>query len=177
MKVRILVGVVLACFTSSLAFAQNVYVSFSQGHDFSEYHTYAWGQQKNPNQITSPFLAQQAQTQINAQLQSRGLQLVQESQNPDLIVVANGGMKTQTSYNAWGTGGLRWGGGMGTITPEQSVIGTLIVDLYDPKAKELAWRGTAQDTLDQSNSQKNLEKVDKAVVKMFKKYPYPAKSK
>jgi len=46
------------------------------------------------------------------------------------------------------------GGGMGTITPEQSVIGTLIVDLYDPKAKELAWRGTAQDTLDQSNSQR-----------------------
>jgi hypothetical protein len=123
-------------------------------------------------------LAQQAQTQINPQLQSRGLQLVQESQNPDLIVVANGGMKTQTSYNAWGsTGGLRWGGGMGTVTPEQSVIGTLIVDLYDPKAKELAWRGTAQDTLDQRNSQKNLEKVDKAVVKMFKKYPYPAKSK
>ncbi len=162
MRVRLLVGMVLACFTSSLAFAQNVYVSFSPGHDFSEYHTYAWGQQKNPNQITSPFLAQQAQTQ---------------TQNPDLIVVANGGMKTQTSYNTWGTGGLRWGGGMGTITPEQSVIGTLIVDLYDPKAKELAWRGTAQDTLDQSNSQKNLEKVDKAVVKMFKKYPYPAKSK
>jgi len=72
---------------------------------------------------------------------------------------------------------LRWGGGWATITPEQSVIGTLIVDLYDPKAKSWLGAARAQDTLDQSNSQKNLEKVDKAVAKMFKKYPYPAKSK
>jgi hypothetical protein len=39
------------------------------------------------------------------------------------------------------------GGGMGSITPEQNVIGTLIVDLYDAKAQSLVWRGIAQDTL------------------------------
>jgi hypothetical protein len=65
-------------------------------------------------------------------LQSKGLKLVQENENPDLIVVGSGGMKTQTSYNAWGMRGI--GGGMGGITPEQSVNATLIIDIYDVKA-------------------------------------------
>jgi hypothetical protein len=60
---------------------------------------------------------------------------------------------------------------MGGITPEQNVNGTLIVDIYDVKAKELAWRGIAQGTLNKTNSQKNMQLVDKAVAKMFTKYP------
>ena len=40
-------------------------------------------------------------------------------------------MKEQTSYQAWGMRGI--GGGMGRITPEQIVLGALIVDLYEAK--------------------------------------------
>jgi len=116
-------------------------------------------------------MAQEAQSQINSQLESKGLQLVQESQNPDLIVVMSGGMKQQTSYNAWGTGGWGWGGGTTTITPEQNIVGTLVVDLYDAKAKQMVWRGISEGTLNQSNSEKNMKLVDKAVAKMFKKFP------
>lgn len=173
MKVRFLFFAALLGLISSAAAAQQVYVNYMPGHDFSQYHTYAWGQQSNPNQINSSFLAQEAQTQINTQLQSKGLQMVQENQNPDLIVVASGGMKTQTSYNAWGMRGI--GGGMGGITPQQNVIGTLIVDLYDTKAKDLVWRGMAQETLNESKAQKNMQMVDKAVAKMFQKYPWPPK--
>jgi len=169
MKFRFLFLAALICLACSAAMAQDVYVNSSPNANFSQYHTYAWGQQANPNQIASSFLAQEAQNQINQQLQGKGLKMVQENQNPDLIVVISGGMKTQTSYNAWGMRGI--GGGMGGITPEQNVIGTLIVDLYDVKAKEMAWRGVGQGTLNEKNSQKNMQMVDKAVAKMFKKYP------
>ena len=170
MKTRFLLLLsLLIGLTFTVASAQDVYVTSSPSANFSQYHTYAWGQQQNPNQIASPFLAQEAKTQINTQLQSKGLKLVQESENPDLIVVGSGGMKTQTSYQAWGMRGI--GGGMGGITPEQNVTGTLIVDIYDVKAKELVWRGVGQGTLNEKNSQKNMQLVDKAVAKMFKKYP------
>jgi hypothetical protein len=149
--------------------AQDVYVTSSPSASFSSYHTFAWGQQQNPNQIANSFLAQEAQMQINAQLKSKGLRMVQESENPDLVVVGSGGMKTQTSYNAWGMRGI--GGGMGGITPQQNVSGTLVVDIYDVKAKDLVWRGVAQGSLNEKNSQKNMQLVDKAVAKMFKKYP------
>jgi Domain of unknown function (DUF4136) len=169
MKTKMLALTALLCCIPSAASAQNVYVNSSPNANFSSYHTYAWGQNQNPNQIASSFLAQEAQSQINTQLQSKGLHMVQENQSPDLVVIISGGMKTQTSYNAWGMRGF--GGGMGGITPEQNVIGTLIVDIYDVKAKELAWRAIGQNTLNESNSQKNMQMVDKAVAKMFKKYP------
>ena len=68
-------------------------------------------------------------------MQDKGLQMVQESQNPDLILTANGGMRQQTSYSAWGMRGI--GGGMGGISPEQNVEATMIVDLYDAKTTVL----------------------------------------
>ncbi len=169
MKTKMLVLTALLCCMSAVVSAQNVYVNSSPNATFSSYHTYAWGQNQNPNQVASSFLAQEAQSQVNTQLQGKGLKMVQETENPDLIVIISGGMKTQTSYNAWGMRGI--GGGMGGITPEQNVIGTLIVDIYEVKAKELVWRGMGQDTLNEKNSQKNMQMVDKAVAKMFKKYP------
>ena len=114
------------------------------------------------------YLAQQAKSDIDSALQGKGLQLVGESQNPDLIVLASGGLQQQTSYSAMGMRGF--GGGMGTITPEQNVIGTLIVDVYGAKEKNLLWRGLAQNTLS-SNGSKNSQMVSKAVAKMFKQYP------
>src|SRR5580698_8820719 len=140
-KMLTLTGLIfLVCLTAS---AQDVYVTSSPSGTFSQYHTYAWGKQPNPNQIASPIMAQEAQTQINTQMQAKGLKMVQQSENPDLLVVASGGMKAETSYTAMGMRGF--GGGMGTITPEQNVVGTLIVDLYDAKGQSLVWRGIAQN--------------------------------
>lgn len=147
--------------------AQQVSVNYNHSQDFSQYHTYAWGS-NNTNQVQNSILAQVAQQDINSQLQSKGLQMVQENQNPDLIVLASGGLKQQTSYSAWGMRGF--GGGMGSITPEQSVEGTLIVDLHDVKNQTLIWRGIAQDTLN-NNGDKNQQILNKAIQKMFQKYP------
>ena len=79
-------------------------------------------------------------------------------------------MKQQTSYDAWGTGGWRWGGGMGEITPETSEEGTLVVDIFDANGKQMIWRGISQGTLSTKGS-KNEKEITKAIEKMFKKYP------
>jgi hypothetical protein len=90
------------------------------------------------------------------------------SANPDLILLVSGGLKQQTSYSAWGMRGF--GGGMGGISPEQNVEGTMIVSLYDAKQKTLIWRGIGQNTLG-NNGNKNQQMVEKAVQKMFKQWP------
>ena len=101
-------------------------------------------------------------------MQQKGLQMVQESQTPDLIITASGGERAQTSYNVWGMRGI--GGGMGGINPEQNVEATMVVSLYNPKTQELIWRGIAQNTLN-NNGNKNQQMVEKAVQKMFKQWP------
>jgi hypothetical protein len=65
-----------------------------------------------------------AQQDIDTAMQAKGFQKVQESAKPDLVLLANGGMRQQTSYSAWGMRGI--GGGMGGITPQQNVEGTMI---------------------------------------------------
>src|SRR5271167_1079317 len=147
--------------------AQQVSVNYNHGVSFSQFRTYAWGG-NNTNAIQNSILAQMAQQDINNAMQGKGLQMVQESQNPDLILTASGGERAQTSYNAWGMRGI--GGGMGGITPQQNIEATMVVSQYNPKAQELVWRGIAQDTLN-NNGNKNQEMVQKAVQKMFKQWP------
>ena len=167
MKTKYALCAMLACLASVVALGQTVSVNYNKSQDFSQYHTYVWAS-NNANQIQNSILAQQAKSDVDSALQAKGLQLVQESQNPDLIILASGGLQQQTSYQAWGMRGI--GGGMGGITPQQNVVGTLIVDVYDAKNKNLLWRGLAQNTLS-SNGGKNSQMVTKAVQKMFKQYP------
>ena len=167
MKIRLAACAVAVCLLSTVAVAQQVSVNYNHNQSFAQYHTYAWGS-NNANQVRNSILAQVAQQDINSALQGKGLRMVQENQNPDVIVTGNGGMREQTSYSAWGMRGI--GGGMGGITPEQNVEGTLIVDLYDAKTQSLIWRGIAQNTLNQ-NGNKNQQMVEKAIQKMFKQWP------
>ena len=160
-------AVLLVCLASSVMLAQQVSVNYNHSASFAQYHTYAWGS-NNTNQIQNSILAQVAQQDIDNAMASKGLQKVSESQNPDLILTASGGEKEQTSWNAWGMRGI--GGGMGGISPQQNVEATMIISLYDLKAKELVWRGIAQDTLS-NNGNKNQQQVQKAIQKMFKQWP------
>jgi len=152
---------------STYAVGQQVSVNYNHNANFAQYHTYAWGS-NNTNQIQNSILAQVAQQDIEAALTQKGLQKVPESQNPDLVLTASGGEREQTSWNAWGMRGI--GGGMGGLSPEQNVITTMVVSLYDTKARELVWRGIAQDTLS-NNGNKNQKEVHNAVNKMFKQWP------
>jgi hypothetical protein len=167
MKTKLALCALATCLISTLATGQQVSVNYNHSQSFAGYHTYAWGS-NNANQVQNSILAQVAQQDIDAAMQGKGLQKVQESQNPDLIVTASGGLKQETSYSAWGMRGI--GGGMGGITPEQNVIGTMIVDLYEAKSQSLIWRGIAQNTLN-NNGNKNQQMVQKAVTKMFKQWP------
>ena len=167
MRVKVLTVCALFLLVAAPVFAQQVSVNYDHGASFAQYHTYAWGS-NNTNQIRNSILAQVAQQDINSAMQGKGLQMVQENQNPDLILTASGGEREQTSYSAWGMRGI--GGGMGGITPEQNVEATMVVSLYDAKAQSLIWRGIAQNTLS-NNGNKNQQMVEKAVQKMFKQWP------
>src|SRR5215469_4722964 len=170
MKTKTTLCLVSMCLLSGFAAAQTVYVDYNHNVDFTKFKTYAWGQGTNPNAIQDSLLVQSSQQEIDSQLSAKGLRKVQESEHPDLIVVTGSGMKQQTSYNAWGTGGWRFGGGMGEVTPETTNIGTLVVDIYDANGKQMIWRGISQGSLSKKGS-KNEKEMNKAIEKMFKQYP------
>jgi len=167
MKIRFALCAMLLSITSTIAFGQTVSVNYNHNQSFAQYHTYTW-QIDDPNKIANSILAQVAITDTDSALAGKGLSKVDISANPDLIVIATGGLRQQTSYSAWGMRGI--GGGMGGITPEQNVEGSLVISIYDAKQKALIWRGIGQSTLS-NNGNKNQQTVEKAIQKMFKQWP------
>ena len=167
MRTRVTICAVAVCLMATFAAGQQVSVNYNHSQSFAEFHTYAWGAD-NANKVQNSILAQVAVENIDSALEAKGLKKVEPGENPDLIVTANGGLKQQTSYTAWGMRGF--GGGMGGITPEQNVVGTLVVDIDDAKGQSIVWRGIAQNTLN-NNGNKNQQMVQKAIAKMFKQWP------
>ena len=87
--------------------------------------------------------------------------------NADLHIGYQTSVSQSKEWNAYGTGGLRWGGGMGTAT-ESTINTILVVDMYDPGRKKLVWQGRATKTLDPGAKEDKRQKdLDKATEKLW----------
>jgi Domain of unknown function (DUF4136) len=133
-----------------------VKVEWVRGTDFSKYKTYAWGtpDQKAPDP-NHPL------EDIDAALQSKGLQKVGMDMNPGLLVAFRVGNKQVYVLQH---------------IAKNPILkqGTLVVELADPQLKKVVWWGVGEDTLTDDRD-KDLPMIQKAVSKMFKDYPPPPK--
>jgi hypothetical protein len=163
-------GLVLALLACNVMLAQDVSTNSMPGTDFSKYHTYKWVTIEGasyPNQI----LDAQIKGSVDSQLAAKGLTKT-DGEQADLLIGYQVSISQQKQWNAYGTGGMRWGGGMGSATSSTINIGTLVLDMYDPTTKQLVWTGRATKTIDPNNSQEKKQKnLDKAMVKLLKNYP------
>lgn len=166
----VVMPMVLALLASSAMLAQDVTTNSMPGTNFSKYHTYKWVPiegASQPNQIVDA----QIKNSIESQLNAKGLSKT-DADNADLDIGYQVAVNQEKQWNAYGTGGLRWGGGMGTATQSTLNVGTLVLDMYDPATKQLVWQGRATKTLDTSNNQeKNQKNLDKAMAKLLKNFP------
>ena len=166
-----------------VATAQDIRFNYLEGTDFSKYKTYKWVKIPNaqyPNQI----LDEQIMRAIDAQLATKGLTGTED--NPDLYVTYQAALNQEKQWNSYSTGGDMWGwggwrgwGGMSTTTTTSQTIniGTISCDIYDVSTKKQIWRGDASKTLGSGKDpQKVTKNLNKAMAKLFKKYPPPAKS-
>jgi hypothetical protein len=168
----------LLCFAVVVsAWGQKVNVDFDKEANFASFKTYTWAK---GTPAKNPLMDQRIIDGIDKQLAAKGLQKLEASANPDLVVLYHAAVGTETQLNTMNTGGYgwgyRWGGGMGnsTTTVEKIPVGQLTVDIGDAKAKKLLWMGNASDTLS-DKPEKNEKKINSALEKMFKKFPPPVK--
>jgi len=179
-RMSLVTALLLAC--SAVAFAQEIRFNYVQGTDFSKYKTYKWVRVPNaqyPNQI----LDDQIMRAIDTQLALKGLSKTED--NPDLYVTYQAAVNQEKQWNSYSSGGNYWGwggwggwGGMSTTTTTSQTIniGTISCDIYEVAAKKQIWRGDASKTLGSGKDPKKVEKnLNKAMAKLFKKYPPPVK--
>jgi Domain of unknown function (DUF4136) len=161
----------------ALAVAQDVKIDYDKAFNFSPVKTYSikvgttWGNDLSQRRVLTEF---------DEAIAAEGWKKVADGQE-DIQVILHGATQTKQSastfYSGMGGYGYRgFGGGSGTASTVISEyrVGTLVVDMFDAKSKNLVFRGTAEDEIS-DNPEKNAKKLDKASTKMFKDFPPSAK--
>lgn len=123
-SIFVITGLAILLLVAPVA-AQDVHVNYDQSKDISTFHTYGWGQKAIPNTVKDPAPAEEVRKQVNAQLQSRGLKMVAESQSADLVLVVSGGPKKQTAYSGYDPSGTILTAGTCYGVAQTSVVGAL----------------------------------------------------
>lgn len=165
----------IVCLMSVAAFSQQVSTVYDRGTNFSNYKTYAWGTNfsyltyargtASPQPINDPLWNQRMMETVDGALAAKGMQKVNLDQNPSVIVGYSVATQRNVSYQGYALIVWRLFGARVVETK-----GTLVVDFADPQTKVITWRGIATETLS-DKSQKNTQKLQKMVSKMFQKYP------
>jgi hypothetical protein len=172
-----LVGMTLVF--AGMASAQQVKTDYDRSANFALYKTYSW----EHVETRDPLNVDRIKHAVNTVLAARGWTMVDSG--ADVAVVAMEITRDQQTLNTFYDGlggGWGWrrfgGGGFGeaTTTTDTYKVGTVVVDLFDTKNKQLIWRGSASDTLS-DNSDKNIKNLNESVDKMFKHFPPVATTK
>jgi hypothetical protein len=164
---------------ASVAFAAaQVKTDYDQSVDFAPIKTFSikigtgWGNEIGEKRVLG---------EVTKAITGRGWTEA-EAGSADVEAILHGATSTKrsldtfyTGYGGYGWGG--WAGGMGTATTTEHVynIGTLVVDIFDGKSKQLIWRGTATDYIS-DKAEKNQKTLQSALKKLFLNFP-PAPDK
>jgi hypothetical protein len=161
MKIRI-AGALVFAMLATLAYAQKVDVDADPSAPFASYRTYAWAQgTPSPTALGE----RRFHFAVDAQLAAKGLTEVGTA--PD-VFAATHVIPQERSYLI--ASGFGWGRGAAAASIQRYGAGTLVVDLYDAKTRQLVWRGVGaglgSDTVDRNNIA-----FHQALNRMFEKYP------
>jgi Domain of unknown function (DUF4136) len=191
MKRVALLSIALVLLLGKSASSQDVRYNFDKEADFSKFKTYKWVVIKDAPPLDN-ILDKDIKGAIDTELATKGLSKV-DSDDADLLIAyqtAVGQEKQFSSYSStmggpgwgygpgWGAGGWYGGGGSTMTTGQTSTIhvGQLDLDMYEASKKDIVWRGTASKTIDpKAKPEKQEKNINKAVKKLLKNYPPPAK--
>jgi len=160
----------------AVAAAQDVKIDYDKSYNFAPVKTYsikiatAWGNDLSQRRVLAEF---------EEAITAKGWKKVPDAE-ANILVLLHGATDTKKSASTFYTGGgyggygYRGYGGMGMGTSQTVVseyqVGTLVVDMFDAKSKNLVFRGTASDEIS-DKADKNAKKLEKAATKMFKDFP------
>jgi hypothetical protein len=124
------------------SWAQQVKTDYDRSANFGQYKTYSWEQVKTRD----PLYVDRIKSAVNAALAQKGWTQVNSGGDVSIVAmeVTHDQQTLNTFYDGFG-GGWGWrrfgGAGFGdaTTTTETYKVGTLVVDLFDTKTKQLIW--------------------------------------
>ena len=173
--------VVMVVLFAMPAVAQKVYVDYDRDAIGRDYKSFAWQETGPTMQEYAPLMHTRIKNGLEHLLTERGL--IEDLDNPDLHVTYHTSSvdEFQFSVTSYGYGyGAGWGwdpywggpsasGGGANMTVSTYEKGTLVIDIWDAKTKQIVWRGSAVAAIPEDP--KKAEKlINKALEKMIKQF-------
>lgn len=151
----------------------NVRVDFDHHVNFSQFRTFSFAHVKSDD----PFFQQRIVDAVSRNLEADGLQPVPSGGELELTAVGavHNQRMYQTFYDSPAFGYYWWGfpGYPAYRTRTRVVnyqVGTLVLDMYNGRTKDLVWRGIASNGIS-SHPEENIGRLNQAVDKLLKNFP------
>lgn len=124
-----------------------------------------------------PLMHQRAEDAVRAELIRKGWREVAAEAEPGLLVAVHGSTKQELdvqsygyTYGPWGPWGRYPSAAMMPQTTARTYdVGTLVVDMIDPRERKLVWRGTASGTV--GSRERTAKAIPGAVAKVLAGFP------
>ncbi len=158
-----------------------VNTDYNPDTDFTRYRTFAWaeglGSLDDPRM--TDLVDQRFRRAVESELVSRGMETT-ASGEPDVFVGYQIALDDRVDYQtintyyggAWGYRGV-YGGVVGTqTTATEYTVGTLVIDVYDARQRELVWRGSGEGRVNQArNPEESQERINQVVTRILQDFP------
>jgi len=185
MKMRTIAASAAIGLLAVAAQAQDVKTDYDKEANFAALKTFTikietgWGNPLGEKRVLEEFteaLTAKGWTKVDPEKADAHVVLHGATEKQKTLNQFYSGMGGYGGYGYRGWGGMGMGMGTSTTTVSEYLVGTLVVDIFDSKSKQLVFRGTATDELS-DKPEKNQKKLDKASQKMFKDFPPGSKEK
>ena len=180
MRAQILGAVALTLGLSACGGIQ-VNTDYNPDTDFTRYRTFAWaeGSGSLDDPRMTDLVDQRFRRAVESELVSRGMEKT-TSGEPDVFVGYQIALDDRVDYQtintyyggAWGYRGV-YGGVVGTqTTATEYTVGTLVIDVYDARQRELVWRGSGEGKVSQArNPEESQERINQVVTRILQDFP------
>jgi hypothetical protein len=174
---------IIACATLALAACAAIEVSsdWNPAADFSRLHSWAWLPQARPvsgdPRLDSALLDQRIRSAVEGELGARGFAKA-EATAADFLVAYHVALERKlvaTTIDDYygGVGYHHWPRpGYSQTYVHEFEVGTLMLDVLDPRSRELIWRGTAQaEIIPDATPEEREARVREGVRRILERFP------
>lgn len=146
----------------------SVHTDYDREVDFSGYQTFQWMPYPKDSKNAVPrssLLDKRIRRAVEQELESKGY-VIRERGRADALLAYHVAVRrkvdvSHVQYGYW------WRRRATYVTRYKE--GTIVLDIVDPKRKELMWRGTAAGVV--GSPEESAERIRNSVTKMLEKYP------
>ncbi len=181
MRVQILGAAALTLIVGACGGIQVDY-DYNPETDFTRYRTFAWAEGSgsgNDSRVNNDLVDQRFRRAIESELVSRGMEK-RASGQPDVFVGYQMALDDRIDYqtintyygSGWGYRGVYGRVGTTQTTARPYTVGTLVIDFYDARQRELVWRGSGEGKVNLARSpQESQEQINQAVTRILRDFP------